>query len=780
MTSEQDLFYLEPLTNREMEVLTLLANGASNQEIATTLFLELSTVKWHNSQIYDKLQAKNRKDAIVRAQTLGILETKSSTISAQILHNLPADTLPFIGRESEIHELVQLLTSERYRLITILGAGGMGKTRLAIELGWRLIHHFLDGVYFVPLAAVASTEQIVTTIAGILGFKFSSSEQPQQQLFNYLQQQQQMMLIIDNFEHLLDSGELLTDMLHHAPKIKLLVTSREKLNVVGEVVHFLNGLAIPVDESLAAIAAADSVKLFIEAAQRTGVEVHEQEMVIAGRICQLLEGMPLGILLAAAWVDTLSLAEIETELKMGLGILEADLRDVPARQHSIKTVFDYSWRRLTIEEQNGFVRLSVFRGGFTRDAAQRITGISLHDLQRLVHTSFIQHQPSGRYIIHELMRQYGEQKLKTADEYEHVCETHAQYFAEFMTPLGSVGWEQATPDMLEKVQADFENVRTAWFFQAERKNIAELRRFLDGVWLFLDLYSRSQEAIELLEPLLQVTTADADDTTLFRGQVLNRLGWFYNDIGRAEEALIIGEEALRIAEKYHSINDMLMLYLGLGVVMEFRHKLDEFQAWINKGYELCLHAGGTKWLGLLSFYKGATYFRAGDYQKTLEWLKLYPNNEMMAQVLMRLGDYDQAEQYLLKALRDKPQFHRFTIAHSYCCLIENSVLAKNYERAWKYVQLGLQFVNDSAYAWVALKVLGHIVPLLLATNQSEEAAQLLSLIMTHPAAMESTRAMVVTQQAALQRKLSSEAFEAAWERGKQLDLGDVITEFMER
>jgi predicted ATPase/DNA-binding CsgD family transcriptional regulator len=779
MTSERDITYREPLTNREMEVLTLLANGASNQEIAASLFLELSTVKWHNSQIYDKLQAKNRKEAIVRAQTLGILESTGSKIFPQILHNLPADTLPFIGRIAEINELLQQLTSEKYRLITILGSGGMGKTRLAIEVGWRLIHHFLDGIYFVPLAAIAAPDQIVTTIAAILGFKFNNGEQPRQQLFNYLQQQQ-IMLIIDNFEHLLDSGELLIDMLHHAPKVKILVTSREKLNVVGEVVHFLSGLAVPVDNSLEAIMAADSVKLFIETAQRTGIEVNEQEIPIAGRICQLLGGMPLGILLAAAWVDTLSLAEIETELKTGLGILEADLRDVPARQHSIEAVFDYSWRRLTVEEQNGFARLSVFRGGFTREAAQRITGISLHDLQRLVHTSFIQHQPSGRYIIHELMRQYAEQKLKASDEYERVCEQHAQYFAEFMTPLGSVAWEQATPTMLEKVQADFENVRTAWRFQAERKNWTELRRFLDGVWLFFDLYSRSQEAIDLLEPLLQLTTANNDDASLFRGQVLARLAWFYNDVGRGKEALAFTEEALNIAEKYHSINDMLMLYLGSGVMLGFSHQLDESHQFIDKGYKLCLKVGGTKWLGLLSFYKGATYFEAGDYQKTLEWLKLYPSDEMMAQVLMRLGDYDKAEQYLLKTVHDKPQFHRFTIAHSYCCLIENAVLAKKYELAWNYTQRALQFVNDSTYAWVALKVLGNVLSLLIATHQNTAAVELLALIMTHPAAMESTKAMVTAQQVALKEHLSVTEFEAAWAHGKQLDLGDVITEYMER
>jgi predicted ATPase/DNA-binding CsgD family transcriptional regulator len=780
MTSEQDLIYLEPLTHREKEILQLLASGSSNHEIATKLFLEVSTVKWHNAQIYDKLRVKNRKEAIIRAQTLGILEANSSKIFLQILHNLPADTLPFIGRAEEIQALVKQLNSDKYRLITILGPGGMGKTRLAIEVGRYLIAHFIDGVYFVPLAAVTTAEQIITTIAAIVGFKFHNGEQIHKQLFEHLQQQQ-LLLIIDNFEHLLASGDLLTDILHHAPRIRILVTSREKLNVIGETIHFLNGLAVPVDERLESITRSDAVRLFMETAHRTGAIVSAKEMVIVSRICQLLGGMPLGILLAAAWTDTLSLAEIQTELIAGLSILEADLRDVPARHHSIEAVFDYSWRRLTADEQNGFMYLSVFRGGFTREAAQRITGISLHNLQRLVHTSFIQHQPSGRYTLHELLRQYGEQQLTVSGNYDKLRENHALYFADFMTPLGSVGWEQATPDMLETVKADFENVRTAWIFQAERKNINELRRFLDGVWLFLDLYSRSQEGVELFELLLPLTVSqNDDDIELFRGQVLARLGWFYNDIGRVKEAVAFAEEAHGIVQKYDCPNDTLLLYLSLAVFMQFSQRIDEFHQWIDKGYELCLKTPGTKWSGLFTFYKGAIYFDAGDYQKTLEWLHQHPSDEMMGQVLTRLGKYDEAEQYLLKTVKDKPQFHRFTITHSYCCLIENAVLARNYERAWNYTQRALQYVNDSTYAWLALKILGYVVPLLIGINHSLQAAEILALVMSHPAAMESTRATVVTYQDTLKKKILSEAFGAAWERGQQLDLGDVITEYMER
>ena len=258
--------HVDALTERETEVLQLLAGGKSNKEIAESLFIEVSTVKWFNSQIYDKLGVRNRKQAVIRARTIGILESDENDPLHAPLHNLPADTLPFIGRQQEIQHLVEQLTTDSIRHITILGSGGMGKTRLSIEVGRRLLAAFRDGVYFISLAAITSREQIVTMIAEAVKFKFHSDKQAEQQLLSYLKTMQ-MLLIVDNFEHLVGDADLLSDILTIAPHVKILVTSREKLLVSGEVIYLISGLSLSMAES------ADAVRLFVEAAKRIPVQL---------------------------------------------------------------------------------------------------------------------------------------------------------------------------------------------------------------------------------------------------------------------------------------------------------------------------------------------------------------------------------------------------------------------------------------------------------------------------------------------------------------------------
>jgi predicted ATPase len=423
------------------------------------------------------------------------------------------------------------LTGDTFRLITILGPGGMGKTRLSIEVGRRLLAFFSDGVYFIPLAPVVVVDHIVTTIAKIIDFKFHSDLAPMQQLLDHLQKQH-MLLIIDNFEHLLDHAGLLTDILQAAPRVNLLVTSREKLGLSGECVRAISGLTIPFAAS-AEIVAHDAVQLFMEAANRTTSPITDDDLQTIANICQMLGGMPLAILLAAAWLDTLSLAEIEAEIRRGLDILEAHLRDAPARHQSIEAVFDYSWDRLSAPEQAVFMDLSVFRGGFTRQAAQAVTGASVRDLRHLVNTSFLQHLPSGRYAIHELMRQYGEHKLAASGDLDTVRQKHAQYFATFIKPLGDAGWGAlGDHEVLEAVSADFENVRAAWEFRVGTKATNHLHPLLEGTWVFFDNHSRSQEAVDLFEAaLVAFRDDDEPDATLFRGHVMAYLAWSYSDIG---------------------------------------------------------------------------------------------------------------------------------------------------------------------------------------------------------------------------------------------------------
>lgn len=774
--------YIEPLTSREMDVLKLLAEGLSNQEIADALVMEVGTIKWYNTQIYGKLQVQNRKQAVTRARTLGILEADTTDPLQRLQHNLPADTLPFIGRKREMNELVQQLTSEKFRLITILGPGGMGKSRLSIEVGRHLLGYFTDGVYFVPLAAITSAEQIITTIADMIDFKFHSDQHPKQQLLDHLQKQQ-LLLIIDNFEHLLDHARLLTDILKAAPTISLLVTSREKLGLTGEVVYVITGLSIPYAESTE-IAAHDAVKLFLEAASRTSYPIDENDMHLVARICEILGGMPLAILLAAAWLDTLSLAEIEAEIKQGLDILETTLRDAPQRHQSIEAVFDSSWQQLAAHEQAVFTRLSVFREGFTREAAQAVAEATLRDMQRLVHTSFIQHLPSERYAIHELMRQYGEAKLAASGELETVREQHAHYYTELFRPIGEAGWLGVDAKTLETYNPDYENARTAWHFYVARRDVLSLRRIIDGIWVFLDRYSRSQEAIDLFEAVLEIFQGeDSNEVKLFRGQLIALLGWFYGDIGLKAKALELTEEAVNILRPLGPTDALLLAHAGHAIFLGMANALPGAVSETQKGLELARLIGDSRWEGIFYYLMSSHCLATGKYKEAIEWVELMPRDGLLAvkgAALSFLGENARAEDYLLQALEPN-RHHRYAMANIYRFLMQNAILSGNLEQAWLYFQRGLQYVDDTSYAWVALELLQSALTLFTADQQYSLGAEILCLIMHHPATMGSTRALAVNEyEDTLKSRLSEQEFAAAWERGQHIDLGDLITELMER
>lgn len=774
--------FIETFTRRELDVLTLLAEGLSNQEIAQSLVMEVGTVKWFNSQIYSKLQVKNRQQAVNRARTLGILEAPPHDPLQRMQHNLPANTLPFIGREREIRELRQQLSSEKYRLITILGPGGMGKTRLSIEVGLLLLGYFMDGVYFVPLAAVTSAEQLVTTIAEIIGFKFHSDRQPEHQLLDHLQRQH-LLLIMDNFEHLLDSARLLTHILEAAPSVKILTTSRERLGLGGEAVYVIGGLSTPFDVS-AELGAHDAVKLFVEAAHRTTSPVSDNDLGVVATICQILGGMPLAILLATAWLDTLSLSEIAAEIQAGLDILQATLRDAPPRHQSIEAVFDYSWKRLTPHEQTVFMRLAVFRDGFTREAAEVVTGATLRDLQRLVHTSFLQHQSSGRYAIHELMRQYGENKLAVSGELARVREQHAGYFADLFRPLGEAGWLAVDSETLEAVNPDFENMRAAWYFHLERKDVVALGQILDGIWVFLDNYSRTQEALDLFEPLLEVFRDDDDDEVgVFRGKLVVLLGWFYGDIGLKTRALQLAEEALVVLSPFGPTDALLQAYAAHAIFLYMANEVQRSMEEDKKGLELSRELGDSRWEGIFCRLIGYACMALGNYEEALQWAERMPETVkfgIKGAALSQLGDYAQAEECLIQALGKKP-FHRYGGVVIHRELMENEVRRGNPQEAWLYLQRGLRYVDDAAYAWAALDLLEGALDLFISEQQYAMAVEVLALIVHHPDAMEVTRVEAADHhEDSLKANLPAAAFAVAWERGQQLDLGDLITDLMER
>lgn len=368
---------------------------------------------------------------------------------------LPRPTTPFIGRSAEAEAVLAALADPTCRVLTIVGPGGMGKTRLAIAIAEQAHARFEHAVAYAPLAAATTAGGIAFALADALEVPLAGRDDPWRQLCDALSDRETL-LVLDNLEQLLGELSPLQDLLERCSGVQILATSRERLHVTSETVFRLGGL----NRS----ARKDAEALFLHHARRLRpeVEFRPDELEDVARICELVEGMPLAIVLAASWVDSMPLAEIARDLERDLELLSGTVRDLPERHRSVRATFDASWRRLSEPAQDAFARLSVFRGGFTLPAAEAVASADPRILRSLVAQSFLTLAPSGRYEIHELLRQYGHEKLvRLPEDLSQAFDRHARFFMDRLKILhpDAVGGRQRW--VARQIDAELENVRAA-------------------------------------------------------------------------------------------------------------------------------------------------------------------------------------------------------------------------------------------------------------------------------------------------------------------------------
>ena len=392
-------------------------------------------------------------------------------------HNLPGDLTPFVGRSRELAELTALTAGGGTRLLTLSGVGGMGKTRLALELARSRLDRFPDGVYAVPLAQLANPADVAPAIASALGVAMNAGDphhggDPRWALLSELRHRR-MLLVLDNFEHLLDGVDIVAEVLREAPGVEIVATSRERLNLQGEQHYRVGGLAYEV-EAGGDPGTAAAVQLFVQAARRVdpGFALDPVTTPAVVRICRLVDGMPLGLELAAAWSESLSADEIAEEIRRSLDFLTVEWSNLPERQRSIRAVFDSSWRLLDEAEQRAFRALAVFRGGFTREAAQEVAGTSLAVLTRLVRKALLNRAGAGtggsgpgsggRYEVHELLRQFSVEQLSAAPgEAAELGTRHTAYYLGLAEAAGPRLGGADEGGALEQIDAEHDNLRAA-------------------------------------------------------------------------------------------------------------------------------------------------------------------------------------------------------------------------------------------------------------------------------------------------------------------------------
>ncbi len=468
-------------------------------------------------------------------------------------NNLPNQTTPFIGRQNELELLDGYLRDPSCRLLSVVAPGGMGKSRLVMALAEKHIinSQFKDGIYLVELAPLSDPANISSAIAEVLRYQFQADGRAhEQQILDYLRNRY-ILLVLDNFEHLLDAAGLVTRILQAAPNVKILVTSRQRLGQPGETLFQLGGLDLPESVTYEDSLEHSSVQLFLSSAGRAqpGFELTEANFEAVLQICRQVQGMPLGIMLAASWVLMLNPEEIASEIQQSLDFLADEVGEMPERQHSIRIVFNYAWENLTKHEQQVFKSLSVFRGGFSREAAQAVSAANLQTLLSLMNKALIlRDADSGRFEIHELLRQYGYERLaEHQDALNETMDQHARYFSAFTRQHVDRVWKGRE----QQVLADIDNVRLGWQRAIKQRFLDDIVSYTLFLFTLYEVLGWYQEAVATFEWAANELRSDVTEQmhTCVLGHIMATQSFYYRRLGFNDRAQVLGRDAFGILSK---------------------------------------------------------------------------------------------------------------------------------------------------------------------------------------------------------------------------------------
>lgn len=640
-------------------------------------------------------------------------------------HPLPLSPTPLLGREPELAAMERIFDDPQCRLLTLTGMGGIGKTRLALEFASRQRDKFPDGVRYVPLASVNSAESIVPAIAEAFEFSFSGPSNPKEQFFNYLSHEIKgsTLLVLDNLEHLLSQSSIAPDLaaeiLQRFANIKILCTSRERLNLHGEWTYELHGLPIPPLEFVSNLEDYSAAVLFIQRARQINAEFEltTSDKPALARICHLVEGIPLALELAAAWVGVLSCEEIAREIESNIDFLTTSMRDVPERHRSLKATFDHSWRLLSDAERDALGRLSIFHGGFDRTAAQKVSGATLPLLSSLVSKSLARRTEAGRYDLHEVIRQYALARLdEDESRYLETRDRHSEYYLNLASAYERKLKSADQQTAMREMTVELDNLRAAWDWGIERGQFEFIGRAVRAFGWYFEVAGLIHDGIEQLELLVRVLNDKPRDTQMNKvlGSCLVQQGLLCFRSGQFVRAEELYKDAIALLR---SVNERALLADALifsGTIMHLGGNYLESKRLIEEGL---IYARETNnlWFAAYGVYNlGHVDSILGDYQKGYdqmrEGLKLWrelgdPHSislglNFLVDTQIALGRYDEAIASMREsiALCERTK-NRWGMGTAYRYLGSATMAKGQYIEAQEYFQKSLEIFGEYFIGW---------------------------------------------------------------------------------
>ena len=696
--------WIEPFNSRELEVLRLLSDGLSNREIAKRLYLAIDTIKWYNKQIFIKLGVNNRTQAANKAAKLKLLESKQIYLAQgkeHVADNLPAQVSTYVGRKKEIKEIKDLLKTNR--LVVLTGAGGSGKTRLALQVAEELQGSYPDGIWLVELANIREASLVTQTIATVLGI----AEKTNTALIEIMKQNlnaKRLLLLLDNLEHLLDSAPLVSELLAAAPQLSVLGTSREHLHIYGEQEYPLQPLSLPDPNNSGnaeELRKVEAVALFIQRAQAVNpnLSLDEEALQHLARICIRLDGLPLAIELCAPMVKIFPLRVIAERIENNLDSIPEGPRDLPARQQTLIKTLQWSRDLLSEDEKRLFERLAIFSGGGTLEAIESIcaNGISGNIgnlLSALVHKNLVlaRERLDGQihFLLLETIRQYNQDRLKNQGQFEILSKLHAEYYTHLAQRTAPKLSDADQVRLLDMLEVEHDNLRSVLKWCQTTEGAAELGLNLAGsLELFWAVRGYFQEGREHLSTAL--SRQGVLGRTESRAKALHaeaHLAYMQGDYPLVREKL---EESLSIYRALGSEGKRgkATVLITLGDKQTEVGEYESATKLMKEALEIMHELQDTKGIARALWQLGACEVRRGNYVPAREYF------EDALQLLRQIGDNSNTA----IALSGLAEIAIRQENYEHAAVLEDESLAmrKQMDEPWG---IGVSLGN---FAWIALR-----------------------------------------------------------------------------
>jgi len=752
-------------------------------------------------------------------------------------NNLPISLTSFIGRERELTEVEEMLSATR--LLTLSGPGGVGKTRLALQVAAHCLEEYQDGVYYVPLAAVAIPDHVVPSIAGAIKFNFDTHmgiEDTKVQLLDYLKQRN-LLLLLDNFEQLVDGADLLVDILQSAPNIKLLVTSRQRLNLQGEWIFEVGGVDYPHNGHQDGGKEYPAVRLFLERARQLDphFRLSELNQLDIHRVCRSVEGIPLAIELAAGWISVLSPREIADEITKNLDFLVSTQRDLPDKHRSIRAVFDHSWRLLSKEQCLILCQLAIFRGGFTRQAADQVAGANLVSLTNFISKSLLRHTDQGRYEIHELLRQYAEDQLNQYPEIrKQAYDRHSRYYIDLLSRHEQDVFGYHLVEIRAELRTEIYNLRQAVEWAVTHWDAKEAKKALYSYYYFnvVQGWDAGRAEFDRLANFIQKhqriegTDSELADPVYLTARILK--AYFDGLLAHDQESDLICQQYLAILRNLDMPLELCYCLYTLGVNATTRGEYELAKSYLFEALSLVRQFEDHLLTGLILMFLGYTFNELGEndqaeafFDESIALFEQHENLYCKAFSISKLGLVADDRMDLALARRCHEQgleiFTRFGDlsgeAYTSSRLSLTSYFEGDYPAAIQYARQGLEKFEELGNRWGIPACLCRIgFPLLVQGNcdealacfqkavesalktqfihivgyaligvacvwveqgKLEPAAEIFGLIMNHPRTPTIYKKVSERWFHLLEQNLPEDVYQSAIERGKVKDLVEV-------